>query len=101
LETAEAVARSDRLDLESRLTIAKIHAALGILWARSSGYSEARLEFAASQQFADEILKIRPQDSDALDLSKLLHRNSGDLAHCVEGLRCRPVERFQLPTLIT
>ncbi|HXP86087.1 MAG TPA: serine/threonine-protein kinase [Bryobacteraceae bacterium] len=101
LKTAEGAARNDRFDLESRLTIAKIHAALGILWARSSEYREAQREFAASEQLTGELLKGRPADTDALDLSRLLRRYSENLEACVEGQHCQPVERFQLPTLIT
>src|SRR4029077_1945996 len=69
LDTAAAVSQGYPQDLESRLSIAKIHAATGVVFARAARYADARKEFSGSLNVADELLRTRPADAETLYLS--------------------------------
>lgn len=97
LKTANELAQNDPGDLESRLNIAKLHAALGVVLARTRLYSEARQEFSAAIKQFDDLLRIRPQDADALYVSKMTHDNLTAMNGCVDRRACDGVRAAQLP----
>jgi tetratricopeptide (TPR) repeat protein len=99
LGTAVAISQHDTQDLESRLSIAKIHGALGVVLARASRYGEARRELDTSLSLAGDLLRIRPQDSETLYLSGLIRDQVAAVSTCPEGRRCAGTSRLQVPNL--
>lgn len=99
LVAANELAQHDTADLESRLSIAKLHAALGVVLARSKRYSEARQEFNASLTHFEDLLRIRPQDAEALHVSGTTRENLAALNDCSDDRACKGVRSVQLPNL--
>jgi serine/threonine protein kinase/tetratricopeptide (TPR) repeat protein len=100
LATAVAISQHDPEDLESRLSIAKIHGALGVVLARATRYSDARRELDTSLSLADDLLRIRPRDNETLYLSGLTHDHVAAVGGCMDGRRCSGTSRLQLPSLV-
>jgi serine/threonine protein kinase/tetratricopeptide (TPR) repeat protein len=99
LGTAVAISQHDTQDLESRLSIVKVHGALGVVLARASRYGEARREFDTSLSLAGDLLRIRPQDGETLYLSGLIDDQVAAVSGCSEGRRCAGTSRLQVPNL--
>jgi eukaryotic-like serine/threonine-protein kinase len=99
LASATQLAQNDLDDLESRLSVAKLHAALGVVLARAGKYPESRQEFNAALSRFDDLLHIRPQDAEALYVSKTTRDDLAALNTCGAEHACRAVHRFQLPNL--
>jgi tetratricopeptide (TPR) repeat protein len=97
---AEGLAKKDRLDLDPLLQMARAHAALGVLWARSARFGEARIELATSATLAKQLLAIRPADVAAKDLAGTVESQLAALALCSDNELCRAAKQFQLPSLI-
>jgi non-specific serine/threonine protein kinase/serine/threonine-protein kinase len=96
---AEKVAHDDPLNLETQLETAAAHAALGVLWARSARFADARNELSLSLASAKQLLASRPADRGALDLASTAESELSSLARCTEGRACSLVKQFRLPTL--
>jgi len=100
LAVAEGLASNDAVDLESRLQIARVHAALGVLWAKSGGFADARRELASSLELAKQLLVSRPTDGEALDLAKTAQADLAVLTRCLNEGPCGSAKRFELPSLL-
>ncbi len=100
LSIADQLAKNEPIDLDAPLQMARAHAALGVLWARSARFREAREQFSASAMGTKQLLARRPADREALNLARSVEGQLNALARCSEGTPCAPVERFQLPALI-
>jgi eukaryotic-like serine/threonine-protein kinase len=100
LATADSIAYKDLTDLESRLSISKLRASLGVVLSRSSSYSEARKQFSASLSSFEELTKLRPQDAESLYFAEKVRKYSVALDECQDGLACPKVRDFELPTLV-
>ena len=98
LAAATELAQNEPGDLESRLSIAKLHAALGVVLARARRYPEARQEFDAALTHLRELLQTRPQDADALYVSETVRQNLAVLTDCLGGHACK-VSNMHLPNL--
>jgi tetratricopeptide (TPR) repeat protein len=101
LATANTIAGEDSADLESHLSIAKLHAALGVILSRSLRYTEARNEYTASLASFDELLKARPQDAEAIYYAAKVREYVAALDACHDGAAYSPVKHFELPTLVS
>jgi eukaryotic-like serine/threonine-protein kinase len=84
-------------DLDSLLSIAKIHDSLGVVLARGTRYDQARQEFASAQSSSGELLRIRPQDGEALYLSGLIREHFALLETCSRGRACGNIAKWRLP----
>ena len=84
-------------DLDSLLSIAKIHDSLGVALARGTRYDQARQEFAAARSSSEELLRIRPQDAEALYLSGLIREHFALLETCSSGRACSNIAKWRLP----
>ena len=100
LTSAEAIAKSDAGDMESRLSIAKLHLALGIVHSRDSHFSQAGEEFSAAKSMLDKVLALRPDDPESLFVSAILRKASGSVSACREGVACASIRGLQVPNLI-
>jgi len=100
LAIAESCAQQDALDMGAPLQMARAHAALGVLWARSDRVAEARQELSTALQLAQQLLANRPADVDGLALAKSAGEDLAVLAKCPDHGRCRPAKKFELPSLI-
>ena len=98
LAAATELAQNDSSDLEPRLSMAKLHAALGVVLARARRYPEARQEVDAALTHFGELLRVRPQDADALYYSGNLRQNLAVLTDCLDGRACK-VSNMHLPNL--
>jgi non-specific serine/threonine protein kinase/serine/threonine-protein kinase len=97
LEAAAELVRHDPHDLESRLSIAKLHFASGVVLARMTRYPEARQAFAAASNDLDQLLQIRPQDTEALYVSTATRNGLAGLQDCSAGRECPGFLRISLP----
>ena len=100
LSIAERLARNDALDLDSQLQMARAHAALGVLWARSARFTEAGDELSRSIMAAKQLQASRPGDREALYLAQTVENELSVLGHCSERKPCASAAQFQLPSLI-
>ena len=96
---AEGVAHEDPVNLETQLQIAAAHAALGVLWARSARFADARNELSVSLTLTKQLLASRPADRGALTLAETLESDLSALARCTDGRPCDLVKQFRLPTV--
>lgn len=99
LAAAETLAQRDPLDLESRLSVAKVHAALGTVLARAGSLSEARQEFGLARDGAKALLAIRSEDQEALYLSEQVNGIAAALEKCSDAPHCPSVKSFPLPVM--
>ena len=100
LGIAEGLARNEPMDLDSQLQIARAHAALGVLWARSVRLTEARNELGSSILAAKQLQASRPGDQEATNLARTTEDQLSALARCSETKPCASAEQLQLPSLI-
>jgi non-specific serine/threonine protein kinase/serine/threonine-protein kinase len=96
LAMATDVSRSDPQDLESPLSIAKVHAALGVVLARAARYSDARREFDEARQRNAGLLRLRPGDSEAEYVSTFIRDGAASLDRCLDGQTCRGARLLRL-----
>jgi len=99
LATAAAVSQDDPQDLESRLSIAKIHAAKGVVFARAAQYADAQREFSASLDFGDKLLRTRPADAETLYISASVRNSVAAIRHCRDRSPCQGASQLQFPDL--
>jgi tetratricopeptide (TPR) repeat protein len=99
LTTATELAQDEPQDLEARLSIAKLHTALGVVLSRAGRYSEAQAEFRTTLKDSDELLAMRPHDAETLYLSKMTRDYLTALNRCSLLRICETARRFQLPDL--
>ena len=99
LTTATEIAQHDPADLESRLNIAKLHAALGIVHARAGQYPEAKQEFNAALVNFQNLLQLRPQDAEIVHVSKEVQDALAVAGSCSTGRPCKGVRELNLPKL--
>lgn len=100
LTAAEEVNGRDPENLESRLSIAKIHAALGIVAAREGRFNMARQEFKTAEKLAEQLLALRHEDHEALDLSTRVRTAVAAVNACVDAAPCPSVKKLALPDLL-
>jgi hypothetical protein len=94
------LSQSDPTDLESRISIIKLHHALAVVLARERRYSEALQEENMTLARVTEYLKVRLEDPEALMMAEAVRSSLGDLPLGSEGLPCAAGTRLKLPTLI-
>jgi len=99
LATATETARSDPADLESRLSIAKIHVALGVVQARARQYPEASQEFRAALSQLDDFLRTRARDAEARYVFNMTRDDLAALHSCSAGRPCSGIRDIRLPNL--
>ena len=99
LTAAAEIAQHDPGDLESRLNIAKLHAALGIAHARAAQYPEAKQEFNTALGNFQELLLIRPQDAEAMHASNATKDAMTVVGNCSAERPCKGVREMKLPKL--
>ena len=100
LSIAEDFAKKDAADLDSLLQMARANSSLGVLWARSSGLSEASGAFSKSLAVAHQLLAVRPGDAEAKYLEGFIKNQISVLARCSETAPCGEVRQLQFPSLI-
>ena len=100
LAIAEDLAKTDPIDLDSRLQAARAHAGLGILWARSADFGRARTELSTSAEVLKQLLAKRPGDAAARDLAGTTQEELSALDGCSAQRPCPSVKQFALPSLI-
>jgi non-specific serine/threonine protein kinase/serine/threonine-protein kinase len=100
ISTSTDLEENDSRDLESRLSIGKLHLALGVVLARDGQFPNAREELRIALQCLQEILLIRPQDVEALYILNMVRFTTVELQGCTAGQPCRGVVRLRLPNLI-
>jgi non-specific serine/threonine protein kinase/serine/threonine-protein kinase len=99
LTSATEIAQHDPGDLESRLNIAKLHAALGLVHARAAQYPEAKQEFNTALDNYQELLRIRPQDAEVIHASKATQDAMAVVGNCSTERPCKGVVEMKLPKL--
>ena len=99
LEMAERVSRADPRDLESPLSIAKLHAALAVVYGREAEYARGLRETDAARSPLAAVREARPADAEAAYVFGLNHANASVLQECVHGGVCEPA-RLRLPCLV-
>jgi non-specific serine/threonine protein kinase/serine/threonine-protein kinase len=100
LTLATNVSRSDPEDLESPLTIAKLHASLAVALARAARYGDARRECDAARERIRDVLQLRPDDAEAAYTAQLAADDAEALSACADGRRCRGAARLRFPTIV-
>jgi len=95
LEMAQSIAMDDPDDLESRVSIAKIHDAIGVVQAQAGHAAQANQEFLAAKNGIREQLELRPQDNEALYVASLVEKHSASLVSCGPARTCGTL-RWQL-----
>jgi len=99
LTAATEIAHHDPGDLESRLNIAKLHAALGLVHARAAQYPEAKQEFNTALDNFQDLLRLRPQDAEAIYASKATQDAMAVLSNCSTARPCKGVRELKLPKI--
>ena len=99
LAAATEIAQHDPGDLESRLNVAKLHAALGSVRARAAQYSEAKQEFNIAQDSFQELLRIRPRDAEVIHASNATQDAVAVLQKCPTEGPCKGVRAIRLPNI--
>jgi eukaryotic-like serine/threonine-protein kinase len=96
LTAATEIAHHDPGDLESRLNIAKLHAALGLVHARAAQYPEAKQEFNTALDNFQDLLRLRPQDAEAIHASKATQDAMAVVGNCSTARPCKGVRELRL-----
>jgi len=99
LTAATEIAQHDPADLESRLNIAKLHAALGLVRARATQYPEAKQEFKTALDNFQELLRLRPQDPETIHASKATQDAMAVVENCSTARPCPGIRELKLPKL--
>jgi eukaryotic-like serine/threonine-protein kinase len=97
LAMATLLRQENPQDLDALLSIAKVHDSLGVVLARGAQYDQAQDEFAAARNRSEELLRIRPQDSEALYLSGLIREHDALLESCSTRRPCDSSTKWRLP----
>jgi non-specific serine/threonine protein kinase/serine/threonine-protein kinase len=97
LAMATLLRQENPQDLDSLLSIAKTHDSLGVVLTRGTRYDQARQEFAAARNSSEELLRIRPQDTEALYLSGLIHEHLALIETCSRRRACGNIAQWRLP----
>ena len=97
LAMATLLRQENPQDLDALLSIAKAHDSLGVVLARSAQYDQARDEVAAARNSSEELLRIRPQDCEALYLSGLIREHAALLERCSTKKPCDSSTKWRLP----
>jgi len=97
LKTAEMLAEQDRADLESRLSISKMHAALGVVAAKSGNYTEARQEFGHSLSATEPVLWVQADDTETKYVAANVQKAITAITNCVDGQVCPAGPALRLP----
>ena len=100
LSIAEDFAKQNAADLDSLLQMARAHAALGVLWARSARFDKARGELASSLALAQQLQAARPGDAEAKYLAGYIENQRSIVAECSGTAPCGAVQQLHLPSLI-
>ena len=100
LSIAEDFAKKDAADLDSLLQMARAHSALGVLWARSSRFDQARGEVSSSLALAQQLQSARPGDAEAKYLAGYIENQISILGPCSGTAPCSAVQQLQMPSLI-
>jgi non-specific serine/threonine protein kinase/serine/threonine-protein kinase len=100
LSIAEDFAKKDADDLDSLLQMGRVHAALGVLWARSSRFDNARRELSGSIALARQLQAARPRDAEAKYLAESTEKQLSALERCASTAPCTAAAQLQLPSLI-
>ena len=99
LTAATEIAQHDPGDLESRLNIAKLHAALGVVHARAAQYPEATQEFNTALNNFQELVRIRPLDAEVIYASKATQDAMAVVSNCSTERPCTGIRELRLPKL--
>jgi tetratricopeptide (TPR) repeat protein len=99
LRRATDVSRADPDDLESPLSIAKIHAALGAVLGRAQRYADASKEVEAARGDLARLQHRRPADAEAAYVAALNDANGIALRNCRDHRPCA-AGTLQLPSLL-
>jgi hypothetical protein len=70
-----------------------------VVFARMKLYEKARQEFNLALTHFDDLLRIRPQDAEALHVSGTTRNDLAALADCADGHVCKGIAAIQLPNL--
>ncbi len=100
LKSTEEVSTGDPTDLESRLSTAKLHIALGTVLARNRQYTAAHSELTGALAQLAGLLKLRPFDAEAISAASAIRSSIPQLAQCKDRTPCGLASHLQLPTLI-
>ncbi len=100
LRLATDLSHADREDLESPLSIAKIHAALGVVLARADRYADARRELDAARDGIDRLLRERPEDVEGTYVARMIRDDTAALARCSDGQPCSGARLLPLPMMM-
>ena len=99
LTTAADVERENPSDLDAVLSVAKIRVASGVVLARGRRFPEARTEFNTALDGLGTLLRLRPQDEEALYVLQMTRANIAELDNCSKATGCTDPSKFRLPNL--
>jgi tetratricopeptide (TPR) repeat protein len=99
LVAASELAENDPQDMEAQLTVAKLHTSTGIVLARAARYSDAQQELTTALTRFDDFLRVRPQDPEALHVSKIALDDLAAVNDCVRTQHCTTIRTLQLPNI--
>lgn len=100
LGLAETLADSNQADMESRLSIAKLRAAIGVIQSKSMHYREAQAEFESAQSGLEKIISMRPGDAESIFYLSKTQIYTRMLRGCTVGQACPAISGFALPSLL-
>ncbi len=100
LRMATGLAKDDPQDLESPLSIAKLHAAFGVVLGRAARYAEAGQELATARDGIATFLHRRPDDAEGAYVAGLIRDDTAALNRCSDGHPCAGTSLLRLPTLM-
>ncbi len=96
---AETLADSNHADMESRLSMAKLHIAVGVIQCRNLRYAEARSEFQSAQSSLRDIISMRPSDAESIFYLSQVQTYTRMLGGCKVHV-CPAARGFALPSLL-
>jgi tetratricopeptide (TPR) repeat protein len=96
-DIANELAQKDPADLESRLNIAKIHVAQGVVLARARALPEANQEITTGLAQLDQLARVRPRDADIQFASEIARNDLAALRSCSVPHRCDPLFSMRMP----
>jgi hypothetical protein len=97
LATATRLAEHDPADLESRVSMVKMHVALGVVAARRGFFGEARQEFGWAIKSADQVLSGRPEDVETGFVIENARQYENAVGGCSVGQPCAKIKGLRLP----
>jgi eukaryotic-like serine/threonine-protein kinase len=99
LQLATKLVERDPNDLDSRLNVAKIHVAEGLVLARAKRYREAREELHTGVTGLSQLLAMRPADAEILYSSQNAAKVVAALEGCQDHGGCEGIRRMPLPVM--